>query len=370
MQGCGLLAGSLPSDPRVTQLAMNGVWCAAEEPLHPLWESYAPVHGLLMRGPDEKRTNEEIAAEDKANRIGGAGLGIAFGRAWADATGRQVGLIPCAHGGTSLEQWNWNKKSEGGSSLYGAMLDRVARAQAENPGARLAGLLWYQGESDATPECAETYAARFDEWIGKVREDLGHATLPVAVVQIGNVTRAPGTPLEEGWQNEPWLKVRFALGELPDRVAHTAATTAVDLGLTDQIHIDTPDLIRLGQRLAKGALALVAGGSQVGPRLQHIVKKDVPGLGGARLIFEGVTGTWPARMNGFAVRTADGAVHPDIYVIAARPDFQDPRNIDLLLNLPADDSVRIGYALTLEGFFNAADSADMPLLSFAPRVVE
>lgn len=371
MQGCGLLVGSEAADPRVTQLAMNGAWCLAEEPLHPLWESYTPVHGHLMRGPDETRTAEELAAVDKSTRTGGAGLGIAFGRAWADYTGREVGLIPAAHGGTSLAQWDWRLKTEGPNSLYGAMLDRVKRAREEHPEARLAGLLWYQGESDSTFESAPTYAARLDEWIEHVREDVGDADLPILVVQIGNVLTSPGTPPGEGWQTIPWMEVRFALGELPDRVRRTAATTAVDLGLTDTIHIDTPDLIRLGKRLAKGALALHAGGTQIGPRVRRILKKTHPsGQGMAHLVCDGVIGTWPARIAGFGVRTPEGDIHPDIFVIAATPGSDDPRHIDLLLSATADDSVRIGYALTPDGFHNAADSADMPLLSFSPRPVE
>lgn len=371
MQGCGQLAGALPSDPRVTQLAMNGIWCQAEEPLHPLWESYAPVHGKLMRGPDETRTNEEIAAIDRRDRTSGAGLGLAFGRAWADSTAREVGLIPCAHGGTSLEQWDWRKKDEGQDSLYGAMLDRVKRAQTEHPGARLAGLLWYQGESDSYGTAGSTYAERFDEWVGKAREDLEDGDLPVLVVQIGNVMRPPSAKPEEGWQTLPWMHVRYALGELPQRVTRTAATTAVDLGLTDTIHVNTPDLIRLGERLAKQALALHAGGSNIGPRVRKIVNRDDrPGLGSVRVVCDGVSGTWPARIAGFGVRNAAGEVHPDIYVISATPAPDEPRHIDLLLNLPPDDSVHIGYALTLDGFHNAADSADLPLLSFSPRPVE
>ncbi|MCL4218335.1 MAG: hypothetical protein KJ052_15210, partial [Candidatus Hydrogenedentes bacterium] len=36
----------------------------------------------------------------------GAGLGLPFAKAVAEATGRPIGLVPCAHGGTSMTQWS------------------------------------------------------------------------------------------------------------------------------------------------------------------------------------------------------------------------------------------------------------------------
>lgn len=100
-EGCALLAGALPPDPRVLAFTSAGAWTGAEEPLHRHWESFTPVHQALLRPglPVEKRdwTDAALAEEASQTRKQGAGLGLAFGRAMADATGRPVGLIPAAH---------------------------------------------------------------------------------------------------------------------------------------------------------------------------------------------------------------------------------------------------------------------------------
>ncbi len=240
MQGCGWLDGVLQPDERVWSFSSAGRWEKAEEPLHRLWESFTPVHQKLMRWgmPDAEAavTDQERAAEEARTRRTGSGLGIAFGQAMADNLGVPVGLIPAAHGGTSLEQWSPALKDTGGHSLYGGMLQRIQRA-----GGRLRGILWYQGESDAADiQTARSYADRFDRWIASVRADTGIPDLPVIAVQIGRVIE----PANRAGIWPGWDLVREALATLPVRVPRTAVTSAVDLSMVDMIHIDTSGLIR------------------------------------------------------------------------------------------------------------------------------
>ncbi len=57
---------------------------------------------------------------------------------------RRVGLVPTAAGGTNLySQW------QPGGDLYTFMLAQTKAAMAAAPGARLRGMIWVQGESDA-----------------------------------------------------------------------------------------------------------------------------------------------------------------------------------------------------------------------------
>src|SRR5690606_13817201 len=100
MQGCGLLAGALSPDARVWNFSSAGRWEIAEEPLHRLWESCTPVQQKLLREglgvltiAKRNESDEEMAALEAQTRQTGAGLGIAFGKAMADATGKPVGLI-------------------------------------------------------------------------------------------------------------------------------------------------------------------------------------------------------------------------------------------------------------------------------------
>ena len=116
----------------------------AEEPLHWLVDSPDPVHS------GDAKTRAERSAKQHKTRTKGAGLGLPFAVALVEQTRVPVGLVACAHGGTSMEQWNPAKKDEGGNSLYGSMLRQVKLA-----GGKVKGVLWYQGESDANPRGLE-----------------------------------------------------------------------------------------------------------------------------------------------------------------------------------------------------------------------
>ena len=371
MQGCGWLHGALPADERVWSFNSAGQWQIASEPLHKLWESFTPVHQELMRvwmpEADKQISNEEFARRENEARTTGSGLGLAFGVAMAEATGKPVGLIPAAHGGTSLDQWSPRLKGLGGRSLYGAMLQRIQAA-----GGNLRGILWYQGESDAgTMELGRSYAQRFDDWIAAARADTGIADLPVYVVQIGRVVEPPD---RQGlWMS--WDLVREALRTLPERVPHTAVTSAVDLPLVDLIHIDTGGLIRLGKRLAKLALA----GKQLGPQVASLERFKAPGglSNAVRLRFSEVTGSWNVKNNirGFEARTA-GEYRAPLYPVNAWVDphgdgDKDRRSdIIVLFNRELDAEVKLGYGLGLNPACDLADEADLPLCSFLPQPVK
>ena len=373
MEGCGLLQDASAPDERVWSFSSSGQWQIAEEPLHRLWESFTPVHQDFMRPglseEDRALSNEEIAVRAAKDRCGGAGLGIAFAQAMADATGKTIGLLPAAHGGTSLEQWSPALKEQGGHSLYGAMLERIREA-GKTARFNLRGVLWYQGESDCSVELAETYQQRFSAWIEAVRADLNRPDLPVLMVQLGRVLVAP--PDEQDWQGRSWEQVREAFRVLPETIPHTGATSAIDLGLCDGIHIDTPGLMRLGKRLARVAIGLEKG-ETVGPHLVRI-ETDTPqpnGLSRVRVVCEGVTGGWQPRqhISGFGVRDPKGDMHPSVMIIAANADAREPQVINIVLSSPPDDTVRLGYGLGLSPYCNATDAADMPLLAFSSQPV-
>ncbi len=174
MEGVGKLIDVTEPHDGVMALGMDGKWVRAEEPLHWLVDSPDPVHS------GDPSTRAERSAKDHKTRNSGAGLGLPFAVAMVEATGVPVGLVICAHGGTSMEQWSPSKKDQGGKSLYGSMLRQVKLA-----GGKVKGVLWYQGESDASDKAAPGYAKTFADFIGAVRGDLDTPDLPFYFVQIG-----------------------------------------------------------------------------------------------------------------------------------------------------------------------------------------
>ncbi len=366
MEGCGLLRDCAEPDPRVYCFSSAGEWGTACEPLHWFWESFTPVHQALIRPglPEDQKhiSDAELAEIQRRDRITGAGLGIPFGTYMADALGRPIGLIPASHGGTSLEQWSETLKDKGGSSLYGAMLERISRA-----GTQVKGILWYQGESDANDELAPTYAERFDRWIAALRSDLGMPNLPVIVIQIGRFS--PTGDLDP----KCWETIREALRTLPERVANTAMTTAVDLGLDDSIHISTDGHKRLGRRLARLALRL-EGRTDIlaGPRPVKLEHADIHwGMGALKLTCDGITGELAPRLNmgGFQLCNPDDTRCTENTVMDARVDPDNPNAIRMTLNFPMTDNQLLAYGKGINPYCNVTDSADMPLPAFTPMRV-
>ena len=185
------------------------------------------------------RIAPERSAEQHKTRTKGAGLGLPFAVAMVEQTRVPIGLVCCAHGGTSMEQWNPAKKGEGGNSLYGSMLRQVKLA-----GGKVKGVLWYQGESDSLGGDAwKVYPRVFADFIASVRADLASPTSRSTTCRSAGsstvLTPRAGTPS------------RTHSGALPERVPNTAVVSVIDLELDDGIHVGTQGLKRAGQRLAR-----------------------------------------------------------------------------------------------------------------------
>lgn len=361
-------------DPRTAVLTMSGEWGDATEPLHPLWESYTPVHARLMRPgipvEDQALTDVELAHKSRGRRLG-AGLGPAFASRLADLSGAPLGLVPAAHGGTTLEQWKRGFEGEAADStatLYGSLLDRV-RLALQKPGARLAGMLWYQGESDATAMRSHDYGDRLAVFIADVRRDLGDESLPVLLVQLGRFT----APIAGGEIDErSWDRIREAQRLLPGSVSHTATVSAVDLGLTDAIHVGTAGLRRLGRRLAE-----VAHGDLRAPQPERVelIEPTAHGLQRVRLWCSGVSGAWaPASaMSGFVLCDVDGVPIDRLRVVDAAPAVGHPGAIDIVTSTTSTielAGISLGYGQGFDPVCRAVDERDLPLPTFRAIAVE
>ncbi|GAC1659481.1 MAG: sialate O-acetylesterase [Acidobacteriaceae bacterium] len=110
----------------------------------------------------------------------------------------------------------------------------------------LKGFLWYQGETNSSPERAPFYNALFSALIGDWRSHFGQGTLPFLYVQISSFT-SPG---------ENWGLVRDQQRRTLS-VANTAMAVSLDVGTPGNVH--PPDKQTVGHRLALAARNLVYG---------------------------------------------------------------------------------------------------------------
>ncbi|MCS6950583.1 MAG: sialate O-acetylesterase [bacterium] len=352
MEGVGDLIDVETPHPLVHSYSMAEQWEVAQEPLHWLCCSPDPVHheGFPPVGSD-------LHEEWHRSRAKGAGLGLSFAKAMVEATGVPIGLIPCAHGGTSMTQWSPNLAHLGGGSLYGSLLRRVRAV-----GGRVKGVLWYQGESDANPNDAPLFAERFAHFIERLRADLGDPALPFYYVQLGRFVVA--MPLEG---EAAWSQIREHQRTLANEIPHSAVVPAVDLELDDLIHVGTQGLKRIGRRLAKVALRELFGRTdlQRGPQLEG-AWFDNGERTRIRVRFTDVNGKLVSagRVSGFSLRTAQHHAYRLIYKEAVDPAV--PTDVLLHLTEPCPQNAFLWYGFGIDPYCNLTDEEDMAVPAFGP----
>jgi len=237
-----------------------------------------------------------------------------FGRRVRERLGVPVGLIQACVAGTPAEAWT-SREALAADPALAPLVTRDAGADEDRPGPHrpgglfhgmiaplvpyaLCGVLWYQGESNASR--AEQYATLFPALIRDWRRAWGRGDFPFLYVQLANFGARTAEPGESAWA-ELREAQRLALA-LP----HTAMAVAIDLGEADDIH---PRQKReVARRLHLAALDVAYGGEGMvcsGPRFLDCEARE----GGLVLRFRdaegGLTTSDGRPPRGFAVAGED-----------------------------------------------------------------
>jgi len=281
-----------------------------------------------------------------------------FGRILRRTLNIPIGLVQTALGGSAFARWN--PTEDGSADLYENMIHCI-----EAVGGCVAGILWYQGESetDKTVEHATRYADRFVAAVQAWRERLAAPSLPVLTVQLNRFYTPPNPDSERCWSI-----VRDAQRRVPGRLPGVWVVPSSDLPLSDLIHTSPAGNLVLGERLARVALNTVCHRADnfVAPDIQS-ARRSADGHS-IELTFAPVT----SRLNNidaqacpFRVEDADGLV-PVTQV-------NYPRNATLVLAL---GRALNGAALVHGGYgLNPAPMPMdierlLPVLSFYAQPVE
>ncbi len=341
MQGVGWLRHADKPAAKVRAFYMDDKWAVAKDSIHNMWDCVDEVHVLMNGGVKHEKPKHW-----------GVGPAVAFGQEMLRRTGVPQGLLACAHGGTSMAQWSPDKKSEGSKSLYGAMLRRVAKN-----GGRVAGMIWYQGESDAGPQdVVAVYTQKMREFVAAVRRDLRAPRLPVATVQISRVIG--------DWGNGSlWNAIQEQQRRLPKVIPHLATVPAVDLPLDDGIHIGGNGNTRLGRRLAEAMHALRGGKGARPPiafRRAYVVRDPDNTLGNIVVEFSNVAGRLVSgsRPVGFGLNK--------IYSIFDTVLDGNKAIIRTALPVAELEKLQLSYGIGTDPYCNITDEADRALPVFGP----
>jgi len=185
------------------------------------------------------------------------------------------------------------------------------------------GVLWYQGESNATvdggrgaPVPAEVNRDKFEVLVRAWRKAWGNENLPVYHVQLPGLNRA-------------WAPFREAQQEATSRLEHVGMAVAIDVGHPTDVHPRNKKPV--GERLALLALAMTYGEDVVanGPVYKRSVFKNGRGF----IDFdsnEGLRAADGGAIIGFEIAGRDKVWHPAAarltkgYVEVTSPDVPEP----------------------------------------------
>ncbi len=152
-----------------------------------------------------------------------------------DHDGVEVGVIPCADGGTSLSQW------EEGSILFDNAVYQTKLAMRTS---HLVGILWHQGEGDCSEDCYPLYLEKITKIMTAFRKQL-NVDVPIVVGGIGDFLKDK----IEVPQFVNYTYVNEALEKFAKTFPSTAFASAK--GLTsnpDNLHFNHKSLMEFGLR--------------------------------------------------------------------------------------------------------------------------
>ena len=184
---------------------------------------------------------------DRAIFTGTFHSGISLAASFADELSKsmkmRVGLIPCADGGTGIDEW------QPGEILYD---HAVFMARLAIRTSRFAGIIWHQGESDCvSEELFEAYKPKFLNMVRSLRRDLNAENLPFIAGEISEYT-------DESWNiGERAVRFNRMLSEIKSELHCFAVASSHGLGLKDDgIHFSSRSARELGKRYCEEYLKI------------------------------------------------------------------------------------------------------------------
>lgn len=165
----------------------------------------------------------------------GVNLAESFAEAYVNKYGVDVGLICCADGGTTLDQW------KEGSLLYD---NAIFQAKLAMRTSTIAGVLWHQGEGDCKNSYLD-YKPRLIEMLNSLKKDLNLYDVPILLGGLGDY-------LKDNVENpflSNYLHVNKQLEEVANEMPMTTFVSAKGLtAKSDNLHFNSKSLHEFGLR--------------------------------------------------------------------------------------------------------------------------
>lgn len=172
----------------------------------------------------------------------GVSLAASFADELAKFTGKKVGLIPCADGGTCISEW------QPGGALFDHALMQSKLAQRIST---FGGIIWHQGEDDYnTPR--EEYKEKLKNVMESFRRELNAPTAPVILGELSDKISEDFKFVNVSSHLNP------VLYDIERELKLCKVTSVKDLTLKDGVHFDSKSLRILGKRYFENYKTLIS----------------------------------------------------------------------------------------------------------------
>lgn len=205
---------------------------------------------FVFRNSNWSKMEEPIFNEPNS----GISLAASFADCFTKYFNKSVGLIPCAVGGTKLEQ------HMPGEKIYLETIQKAIEAQVNS---KIIGILWYQGESNEGLKECEYYSQLLEMLISSWRNEFCEE-FPVLLVQLtayGSYIKKDATVEDKCNYNDDgpecvWAKLREQQLIASQQIKDVYMVTTIDTSEFSQIHPTGKDIV--AERLAIAANNIIS----------------------------------------------------------------------------------------------------------------
>ena len=351
----------------------------SEPQLHTNNAVYNEAELQRMRDSKMYEGHWAVSAPESSPRM--SAVGYWFGKSLQEHLGVPVGVIHAALGGSEMLAWmpektlkkkyadcltpKWLESKYISAWVRGRASKNLGADKAGNhpygPGFLyktgiepwkhfpVAGVIWYQGESDAEIQDMKQNGQLLGDLITSWRKELGKENLPFIQVQLPRINDK--TPLRAYWP-----EFRLVQADAAAKMPGVECVTTIDLGSTNSdVHPNRK--VEVGERLALTAAAKVYGKEleYSGPVITGVQKQ------GKELVL--------TMAHAKGLHTKNGAAPVGFEVAAANGDFSPAEarieGESIILSCPAVKSparARYGWATYMEP--NLVNEADLPTVPY------
>lgn len=169
----------------------------------------------------------------------GINLSESFADLYAQSHHVDVGIIPCADGGTCLDQWQ----------VGGLLFDHACyMAELASRTSTIVAVLWHQGESDASQEKSPFYEEKLKVILEAFRKRLGLEQVPFLLGGLGDfLVMNPDPVRQEKFRD--YHKINAMLEHIASEDEYIGFVSAKGLlSNPDYLHFSAPSLREFGVR--------------------------------------------------------------------------------------------------------------------------